>query len=70
MFLVQHQWTDMIYRISVVEQLTDYNEKVMNELNKLIEKNKNSQTELKNKKEELKKLQEETTSRTKQNRTR
>jgi len=51
--------TDMIYRISVVEQLTDYNEKVMNELNKLIEKNKNSQTELKNKKEELKKLQEE-----------
>ena len=28
--------TDMIYRISVVEQLTEYNQKVVNELNELI----------------------------------
>ena len=48
--------TDMIYRMSVVEQLTDYNDKIMKELNKLIEKNKKNQVELKNKKEELKKL--------------
>ena len=48
--------TDMIYRMSVVEQLTDYNDKIMKELNKLIEKNKKNQVDLKNKKEELKKL--------------
>ena len=46
----------MIYRMSVVEQLTDYNDKIMKELNKLIEKNKKNQVDLKNKKEELKKL--------------
>ena len=32
--------TDMIYRMSVVEQLTDYNDKVMKELKELIELNK------------------------------
>lgn len=51
--------TDMIYRMSVVEQLTDYNDKIMKELNALVEKNKKSQIELKAKKEELKKLQSE-----------
>lgn len=48
--------TDMIYRISVVEQLTQYNEKVMNELEALIEKNKVQKDQLAAKKEELKKL--------------
>ena len=31
--------TDMIYRMSVVEQLTEYNHKIMKELNQLIEEN-------------------------------
>ena len=51
--------TDMIYRMSVVEQLTDYNDKIMKELKALIEKNKQQQKELNAKKEELKKLQKE-----------
>ena len=38
--------TDMIYRISVIEQLTDYNDKIMKELEMLIEKNKKQQEEL------------------------
>ncbi|MDO5393461.1 MAG: peptidoglycan DD-metalloendopeptidase family protein [Mycoplasmatota bacterium] len=48
--------TDMIYRMSIVEQLTDYNDKIMKELSELIEKNKTQQQELTKKKEELKKL--------------
>lgn len=48
--------TDMIYRVSIVEQLTDYNDKIMKELAELIEKNKTQQVELTKKKEELKKL--------------
>ena len=48
--------TDMIYRMSVVEQLTDYNEQIMNELEALIAKNKNQQTQLKEKKANLAKL--------------
>ena len=32
--------TDMVYRMSVAEQLTDYNDKVMKELKQLIETNK------------------------------
>ncbi len=48
---------DMIYRMSVVEQLTDYNNKIMKELNELIEQNNKKQQELKSKEEELKKLQ-------------
>lgn len=47
---------DMIYRLSVVEQLTDYNEQVVRELNKLIEENKKKNEELSNKKKELNEL--------------
>ena len=48
--------TDMIYRMSVVEQLTAYNDKIMKELQELIEKNKARKEELAKKKEELNKL--------------
>ncbi len=48
--------TDMIYRMSVVEQLTDYNDKVMKELKQLIETNKKKTEELNKKTEELKEL--------------
>ena len=48
--------TDMIYRMSVVEQLTEYNNKVMKELEELIKKNEQRQKSLAGKKEELKKL--------------
>lgn len=47
---------DMIYRLSVVEQLTDYNEQVVKELNRLIEENKKKKEELSNKKKELSNL--------------
>lgn len=45
--------TDMIYRMSIVEQLTDYNDKLMDELEALIEKNKKQQQELEKKKANL-----------------
>lgn len=48
--------TDMIYRMSIVEQLTDYNDKIMKELEALIEKNKVKQKELTTKKNDLNKL--------------
>lgn len=48
--------TDMIYRMSIVEQLTEYNEKIMKELEALIEKNKKQQVELENKKVNLSNL--------------
>lgn len=48
--------TDMVYRMSIVEQLTEYNEKVMKELNELIEKNKAKKEELAAKNNELKQL--------------
>ena len=48
--------TDMIYRLSVVEQLTEYNNKVMKELEELIKKNQEKQKELTEKEEELKQL--------------
>lgn len=51
--------TDMIYRLSIVEQLTEYNDKVMKELEELIKKNEQSQKDLAAKEEELKKLQAE-----------
>lgn len=44
---------DMIYRVSVVEQLTDYNEQVVKELNRLIDENKKKKEELSNKEKEL-----------------
>lgn len=45
--------TDMVYRMSVAEQLTDYNDKIMKELKQLIETNKKKKAELKKKQEEL-----------------
>ena len=51
--------TDMIYRLSVVEQLTDYNRQVMKELDELIKKNEQRQAELSSKKQELKKMEDE-----------
>lgn len=51
--------TDMIYRMSVVEQLTEYNDKIMKELEALIKKNKTQQEELTKKKEEFNKLQKD-----------
>ncbi len=51
--------TDMIYRLSIVEQLTEYNNNVMNELKTLIKKNKEQQKDLEAKKVELNKLTEE-----------
>ena len=51
--------TDMVYRMAIVEQLTEYNEQVMNELENLIEENKQRKIELASKKEELNKLTDE-----------
>ena len=51
--------TDMIYRLSIVEQLTEYNDKVMKELDALIKKNQATQKELAAKEEELKRLKNE-----------
>jgi len=50
--------TDMIYRMSVVEQLTDYNDKLMKELRELIKKNEKKQKELSEKEAYLKELKE------------
>lgn len=49
--------TDMIYRLSIVEQLTEYNEKVMKELEALIKQKQARQVELAKKQEELKQLE-------------
>lgn len=51
--------TDMIYRFSVVEQLTDYNRQIMKELEDLIKKNEDKQRELSAKKQELKQMEDE-----------
>ena len=51
--------TDMVYRMAIVEQLTEYNEHVMDELTELIEENKQRKIELASKKEELNKLTDE-----------
>lgn len=45
--------TDMIYRLSIVEQLTDYNDKVRKELEEIIEQNKIKKKELEEKEVEL-----------------
>ena len=49
--------TDMIYRMSIVEQLTEYNDNLMKELDALIKKNQQSQRDLEAKQEELEQLQ-------------
>lgn len=50
--------TDLIYRMSIVEQLTEHNKKVTKELEKLIESNKKRTISLNEKTETLKKSQE------------
>ena len=50
--------TDMIYRLAVVEQLTDYNDKIMKELEDLIKANEEKQKELEKKQKELKDLKD------------
>ena len=51
--------TDMIYRLSIVEQLTDYNDKIMTELKEIIKRNQEKQVELNKKNEELRGLKDE-----------
>ena len=51
-------FTDLIYRVAVAEQMSAYNEKLVDEYNNLIEENKSKQEQLKNKTEELSKLQD------------
>lgn len=48
--------TDMIYRMSVIEQLTEYNDKVMKELEELIARNEARKKELKKKEENLNRM--------------
>lgn len=50
--------TDMVYRLSIVEQLTEYNDKIMKELEQLIKTNQAKQAELTQKQEELKVLEQ------------
>ena len=50
--------TDMVYRMSVAEQLTDYNDRIMKELKQLIETNKKKKAELNKKQEELTELKQ------------
>jgi murein DD-endopeptidase MepM/ murein hydrolase activator NlpD len=51
--------TDMVYRLSIVEQLTEYNDKIMKELEELIKKNQERQKELEEKEKELNGLKQE-----------
>lgn len=51
--------TDFVYRASVVEQLSKYNDETINEMNDLIAQNEQAQVDLKNSQEELADLQEE-----------
>ena len=51
--------TDFIYRVSVVERLSEYNDELIDEMNAMIEKNKKNIEELHKKEESLAKLQEE-----------
>ncbi len=48
--------TDMIYRVSIVEQLTEYNDQIMKELQQLIAENNRKKSELSNKQQELNSL--------------
>lgn len=51
--------TDMIYRLSIIEQLTEYNNQIMNELKQLIIENNKKKASLANKKEELTSLKKQ-----------
>lgn len=52
-------FTDFIYRMSITEQVTDYNDRLMKEYNQMIEDNKQKQVEIKQKEEELSQKQVE-----------
>lgn len=52
-------FTDFIYRMSITEQMTNYNDRLIDEANTLIENNKKKQEELTNKEKELKNKQVE-----------
>lgn len=52
-------FTDFIYRVSVAEQLSNYNEQLIDEYNKTIKESEQKQKELAIKQEELKKKQEQ-----------
>ena len=49
--------TDFIYRYSITEQITSYNEKLINEMNEMIKQNEEKKVTLANKKEELSNMQ-------------
>ena len=51
--------TDLIYRLSITEQITNYNKKVIKEMNDMIEENEKIKADLNKKKEEIKQLQAE-----------
>lgn len=48
-----NNFTDMIYRTAVIEQLSSYNKKLINEFNTKINENKNKQSELEQKQKDL-----------------
>ncbi len=48
--------TDMVYRMAIVEQLTEYNDQIMDELTILVEENEERKEELANKNKELEDL--------------
>lgn len=50
---------DLVYRLSVTEQISSYNKKVIKEMNEMIDNNNKIKEDLKNKKEELIKLRGE-----------
>ena len=51
--------TDLIYRLSITEQISTYNEKLVDEMNDMIEENKKIKQELTKEKENLKNLKSE-----------
>lgn len=51
--------TDLIYRIAIVKQITEFNETKINELKDMIEYNKKREIELDNKEKEMNKRQQE-----------
>lgn len=52
-------FTDFIYRMAIAEQLSSYNEELMNQYNQLIENNKKKKVEITEKQETLRKKQTE-----------
>lgn len=53
--------TDLVYRLAIVEQLIEYNENTVTDLNNLIEANNKREVELKQKEEQMNKRQQELT---------